>query len=80
MRFGSALTVAGGESAAEFTSRINAAVRDLIAEDAGTWWRSIRHPEQAAEAAPPVGSWRRIWEQSQSAEPGGQARRPRIWS
>lgn len=80
VRFGPALTAAAGESAADFTGRINQAVKDLIAEDLTTWWQSLRNPDRAAAAIPPAGSWRRIWAQSQSAEPGGQARRPRIWS
>lgn len=80
VRFGPALTAADGESAADFTRRINQAVKDLISEDTTTWWQSLRHPDAIDPATPPVGSWRRIWEQSQSAEPGGQARKRRIWS
>lgn len=79
VRFGAALTASDGESPNDFTRRINHAVKDLIAEDTTTWWQSLRHPD-AGDPTPPVGSWRRIWEQSQSAEPGGQSRRPRIWS
>ncbi|GAB3927983.1 hypothetical protein GCM10011575_11220 [Microlunatus endophyticus] len=79
VRFGSALQPEPGETAAGFTARINRAVKDLIVEDTTTWWQSLRHPEAVAPA-PPAGSWRRIWEQSQSAEPGGQARKRRIWS
>lgn len=80
VRFGPALAAGDGESPAEFTRRINRAVKDLIAEDTTTWWQSLRQPDATGPAIPPAGSWRRIWEQSQSAEPGGQARRPRIWS
>lgn len=80
VRFGPALTAAVGESAADFTRRINRAVKELIAEDVNTWWQSLKKPDADAAATPPAGSWRRIWAQSQSAEPGGQARRPRIWS
>ena len=80
VRFGPALRADDGESAEDFTRRINRAVKDLIAEDTTTWWQSLRHPDAVDPTTPPVGSWRRIWEQSQSAEPGGQARRRRIWS
>lgn len=80
VRFGPPLSAAAGESPADFTRRINRAVKDLIAEDTTTWWQSLRHPDGIGPAVPPAGSWRRIWEQSQSAEPGGQARKRRIWS
>ncbi|QGN32406.1 hypothetical protein [Microlunatus sp. Gsoil 973] len=79
VRFGPLLTAADGESADDLTRRVNRAVENLIAEDVTTWWRSLRDLGADAQTAPPVGSWRRIWAQSQSAEPGGQARRPRIW-
>jgi 1-acyl-sn-glycerol-3-phosphate acyltransferase len=79
VRFGRLLTAADDESTGDLTRRVNRAVKDLIVEDAGTWWQSLRDPGAGDETTPPVGSWRRIWAQSQSAEPGGQARRPRIW-
>ena len=80
VRFGPALVAAERESPADFTRRLNRAVKDLIVEDTTTWWQSLRHPDVIDPATPPAGSWRRIWEQSQSAEPGGQARKRRIWS
>lgn len=80
VRFGPTLTAADGETVTEFTGRINKAVKDLISEDLTTWWQSLRNPDRAAAVIPPPGSWRRIWAQSQSAEPGGQPRRRRIWS
>lgn len=81
VRFGPPLVAVGEESAAAYTERIAAAVRQLIAEDETTWWQSRRPADPAPDAVapPPPGSWRRIWEQSQSPRPGGQAKRPKIW-
>jgi 1-acyl-sn-glycerol-3-phosphate acyltransferase len=79
VRFGPALAVRDGESGEHFTDRVSEAVTELILEDVTTWWQSRTSPERAAAGTPPAGSWRRIWEASQSAEPGGQARRPKIW-
>ncbi|SDT41454.1 lysophospholipid acyltransferase family protein [Microlunatus soli] len=78
VRFGSVLHADPDETASSFTDRISDAVRTAIAEDRTTWWQSLRHGHDAA-TLPPAGSWRRIWEQSQSPRPGGQPRRPRIW-
>jgi 1-acyl-sn-glycerol-3-phosphate acyltransferase len=79
VRFGPSLTPRAGETAAALTERIEAAVRRLIAEDVGTWWLSQRDQPAGSAEVPPAGSWRRIWEQSQPPQPGGTARRPRIW-
>lgn len=78
VRFGSVLDAEPDETATSFTSRIDDAVRTAIAEDRTTWWQSLRHGHDAA-TLPPAGSWRRIWDQSQSPRPGGRPRRPRIW-
>ncbi|QDP96935.1 1-acyl-sn-glycerol-3-phosphate acyltransferase [Microlunatus elymi] len=93
LRFGPAMTAAADESAEAFTERIRTVVAGLIAEDRGTWWQTQRvlkgqtadtaAPGAAAtqleQAEPPPGSWRRIWEQSQSPRAGGRRRRAKIW-
>jgi 1-acyl-sn-glycerol-3-phosphate acyltransferase len=81
VRFGGPLSARADESAAAFTERIAGAVRQLIVEDETTWWQSRRAavPSHGRSEPPPPGSWRRIWEQSQSPEAGGQVKRPKIW-
>lgn len=78
VRFGAVLHAEPDESPTAFTGRIAEAVRSAIAEDRTTWWQSLRHGSDATEL-PPAGSWRRIWERSQSPRAGGQRSRPRIW-
>ena len=79
VRFGPLLRAQPEETAASFTERIAGSVRTAINEDRTTWWQSRRGSESTTAGQAPVGSWRRIWEQSQSPVPGGLPRRPRIW-
>ena len=91
VRYGVPLTPGPAESAADLTGRLQAAVADLVAEDATSWWAVQRDtraagsgPEstpapQTHEIVPPPAGWRRIWEQSEVPAAGGQPRRPKIW-
>lgn len=78
VRYGSALGPQPAESAEVFTARIHRAVADLVDEDATTWWQVSRRPESETGEVPSA-RWRRIWQQSEDAEPGGRTPRPRIW-
>lgn len=78
--YGTALHPEVGADPGEVGDQITAAVKQLIAEDATTWWQSQRDPKTLSERSnPPAGSWRRIWQQTQPPGKGGQADRPRIW-
>ncbi|MBA8795155.1 1-acyl-sn-glycerol-3-phosphate acyltransferase [Friedmanniella endophytica] len=78
--FGPALRPGPGEDVRSVGDQLAAAVTRLIDEDATTWWEAQRHPRPAGESVdPPVGSWRRIWQQTQPPGKGGQRSRRRIW-
>ena len=77
VRYGVPIFPHPGESPRELAPRIAAAVRELIAEDATSWWAVQRG--SGVEAAPPPGSWRRIWEQTAAPAEGGKPRRTKIW-
>lgn len=78
VRYGRALRPAAGETAAAFTARLEARVRELGREDATTWWATQRAADAAAPE-PPSGSWRRVWEQTQPPRSGGRPLRVRVW-
>ncbi|MGI8458244.1 MAG: lysophospholipid acyltransferase family protein [Propionibacteriaceae bacterium] len=93
VRWGEPLRPRQGESAEQLNERVAAAVAGLVDEDATTWWRAQQavgagrpgaDPDTAGyvddAVVPPVGSWRRIWTQSEPPVAGGRPRRVRIWS
>jgi hypothetical protein len=49
-----------------------------VAEDETSWWAAQRRlPRPTVE--PPLGSWRRTWEQSEPPVEGGPRRGSSIW-
>ena len=77
VRYGAPIFPRPGETPRELAPRIATAVRQLIAEDATSWWAVQRG--SGVEEAPPPGSWRRIWEQTAAPAEGGKPRRAKIW-
>jgi 1-acyl-sn-glycerol-3-phosphate acyltransferase len=78
VRYGTPIFPQPGETPRELAPRISTAVRELIAEDATSWW-AVQRGSGASEQAPPPGSWRRIWEQTAAPVKGGKPRRTKIW-
>jgi 1-acyl-sn-glycerol-3-phosphate acyltransferase len=66
-----------GDTPEQLGSKIVAAVRQLLAEDATSWWQTQRGTAELAE--PPAASWRRIWEQSDPPVKGGKLPETHIW-
>jgi hypothetical protein len=64
-------------TADEFGGRIADAVKQLLAEDAATWWQTQRGLAEVPE--PPAASWRRIWQQSDPPVKGGKLPEMQIW-
>lgn len=82
VRYGAPIVPRPGETARELAPRITAAVQRLVDEDASTWWqaelKAIESPV-TDEAVPPVGSWRRVWQQTEVPTEGGKSPKPKIW-
>jgi 1-acyl-sn-glycerol-3-phosphate acyltransferase len=76
IRFGAPLRLRPEENAKQLTERTRRSVRQLCAEDAGTWWESIsKEPiskeSQAAGQAEIAGEparWRRVWAASEPVQ------------
>ena len=69
VRFGTPLRLRPDENAKQLTERIKRAVGQLYAEDASTWWESLRTVPAAgshagAAGTPGVAKWRRVWDAS----------------
>jgi 1-acyl-sn-glycerol-3-phosphate acyltransferase len=63
VRFGASLRLRDDENAKHLTDRIRTSVSQLCAEDASTWWESIKTPAgNPVAASPDVARWRRIWD------------------
>jgi 1-acyl-sn-glycerol-3-phosphate acyltransferase len=77
VRYGTPLIPGPAETRLELTSRIERAVKDLLAEDATSWWKTQRGAAVVPE--PPAASWRRIWQQSDPPVKGGKPPEARIW-
>lgn len=60
LRFGPPLRPQPGEDTRALTRRIELAVRQVLEEDATTWWQSLRTPTPAPTVSGP--RWRRVWE------------------
>jgi 1-acyl-sn-glycerol-3-phosphate acyltransferase len=77
VRYGTPILPRSDETVDEFGAKIADAVRQLLAEDAATWWKTKRGLAEAPE--PPAASWRRIWQQSDSPVKGGKLPELHIW-
>jgi 1-acyl-sn-glycerol-3-phosphate acyltransferase len=77
VRYGSAIMAQSEATVAGFNAKIAAAVQELLAEDAATWWKTQRGLADMPE--PPAASWRRIWQQSDPPVRGGKLPEVHIW-
>jgi 1-acyl-sn-glycerol-3-phosphate acyltransferase len=77
VRYGLPLIPRPAETLAEFGGRIADAVKQLLAEDAATWWMTQRGMAHVPE--PPAAGWRRIWQQSDPPVRGGKLPEMHIW-
>jgi 1-acyl-sn-glycerol-3-phosphate acyltransferase len=77
VRYGMPMMPRAGETANEFGTKIAEAVKQLLAEDAATWWKTQRG--LAVAPGPPSASWRRIWQQSDPPVKGGKLPELHIW-
>jgi 1-acyl-sn-glycerol-3-phosphate acyltransferase len=77
VRYGMPIVPRPDEAVSEFGARIVGAVKQLMAEDATTWWKTQRGLAELPE--PPAASWRRIWQQSDPPVKGGKLPELHIW-
>jgi len=77
VRYGSPIMPRPDATVTEFGARIADAVKQLLAEDASTWWQTERGLAEVPE--PPAASWRRIWQQSDPPVKGGKLPELQIW-
>jgi 1-acyl-sn-glycerol-3-phosphate acyltransferase len=77
VRYGLPIYPGLSETPQDFAPRITEAVKQLLAEDASSWWQTQRGAVQLAE--PPAASWRRIWQQSDPPVKGGKPPEVQIW-
>jgi 1-acyl-sn-glycerol-3-phosphate acyltransferase len=77
VRYGAPIMPRADEATDEFGTKIADAVKQLLAEDAATWWKTRRG--LAVVPGPPSASWRRIWEQSDPPVKGGKLPELHIW-
>jgi 1-acyl-sn-glycerol-3-phosphate acyltransferase len=77
VRYGPAIRPRPVETSADFTPRVFEAVKQLLAEDAASWWETQRGSAGVSE--PPASSWRRIWQQSDPPVKGGKPQDVPIW-
>ena len=77
VRYGSPIMPRPQDTVTEFGAKIADAVKQLLAEDAFTWWQTERGLAEVPE--PPAASWRRIWQQSDPPVKGGKLPELHIW-
>jgi 1-acyl-sn-glycerol-3-phosphate acyltransferase len=77
VRYGMPILPQPDETVSEFGARIATAVKQLLAEDAATWWKTQRGLVGLPE--PPTANWRRIWQQSDPPMKGGKLPELHIW-
>jgi 1-acyl-sn-glycerol-3-phosphate acyltransferase len=77
VRYGPPIRSRPGETSTDFALRIFEAVKQLLAEDAASWWQIQRGSAEVPE--PPASSWRRIWQQSDPPVKGGKPQDVQIW-
>ena len=78
VRYGEPILTGPDETVRQLAPRISAAVSALLIEDATSWWTAKRGVDAQA-LAPPPGSWRRTWEQTEAPSEGGRPRTASIW-
>ena len=78
VRYGAPMMPQEGETVRQFAPRVSNAVHALVQEDVTNWW-AAQHQQAPAAEAPPLGSWRRTWEQSEPPAEGGLTRTGTIW-
>lgn len=78
VRYGTAVRPGAAETADQLTERIETAVRQLVAEDAGSWW-AVQRGAWTPEDEPPPAGWRRIWAQAEEPAAGGVTKPAQIW-
>ena len=78
VRYGEPIMPGPDETVRQLAPRISAAVSALLVEDATSWWTAQRGSDAQA-LAPPLGSWRRTWEQTEAPSEGGRPRPASIW-
>lgn len=77
IRYGAPISPRPAETPQQFGPKIAEAVKQLLAEDAASWWRTQRGTARVPE--PPAASWRRIWQQSDPPVKGGKLPEVHIW-
>jgi 1-acyl-sn-glycerol-3-phosphate acyltransferase len=77
VRYGAPIFPRSDETVSEFGAKIADAVKQLLAEDAATWWLTQRGMVELPE--PPAANWRRIWQQSDPPVKGGRLPELHIW-
>jgi 1-acyl-sn-glycerol-3-phosphate acyltransferase len=77
VRYGTPIMPRADEATDEFGTKIADAVKQLLAEDSATWWKTQRGFAVVPE--PPSASWRRIWQQSDPPVKGGKLPELHIW-
>jgi 1-acyl-sn-glycerol-3-phosphate acyltransferase len=77
VRYGSPIIPRPDETPPGFVLEIAEAVKNLLVEDATSWWKTQRGAADVPE--PPAASWRRIWQQSDPPVKGGKPPEARIW-
>ena len=77
IRYGTPILPGPGVTPQEFAPTILEAVKQLLAEDAASWWQTQRGTVEIAE--PPAARWRRIWLQSDPPVKGGKPPEVQIW-
>jgi 1-acyl-sn-glycerol-3-phosphate acyltransferase len=77
VRYGSPIAPRPAEEITKFAATIAEATKQLLAEDAASWWKIQRGIASVPE--PPAASWRRIWQQSDPPVKGGKLPELHIW-
>jgi 1-acyl-sn-glycerol-3-phosphate acyltransferase len=77
VRYGTPIVPPPNETAPEFAAKIERSVKNLLAEDAASWWKTKTGAAVVPE--PPAASWRRIWQQSDSPVKGDRPPEVQIW-
>jgi 1-acyl-sn-glycerol-3-phosphate acyltransferase len=78
VRYGTPIVPAPTDTVRQLAPRIAAAVSALVLEDATSWWQAQRSGTTPV-VTPPVGSWRRSWQQSEAPVEGSRTSRVAIW-
>ena len=77
VRYGAPIVSRPAETAQELAPKIADAVKQLLAEDAASWWQTLSGKASVPDR--PAASWRRIWQQSDPPVKGGKPRELHIW-